>query len=472
MNEEKILENMGDISPEFVKEARGRAKKRRPTLAVAAPIAAAVLVLIGAGILLGKLLPMASKGAEAPRGPETHQNDKDLTPEYGLIMEGKIVLLDPAKRRESVQNVTTIEGFTKRLNSELMSSSEGNVVWSPASVYIALGMLGETAKGDSLEELLAALGSESLAAVRNNVISLLLSESVNEENTHVELASSLWLNNKYSYDPEILGRLSEDYAASFYRGDPSDAGFADMLRSWLNKATDGLLGRSVENVKLAPDTVVSLISAICYRSPWRAPYSEQRTEQDVFHAEDGEITCDFLHRYEAVHEVYEGAGFVAVCEETEDGSVWYMLPDEGVSIEDMLDGGGYDFMFSKKNECESVCVNLTVPKLDVCADTDLIPTLKTMGVRTCFDPINADFTALVGEGLFVSSAVHSARIVTDEKGVLAAAYTKIDAAPGSASAPDPPERIIDIILDRPFVMFVTGTSGQPLFIGVIRTPSN
>ena len=69
--------------------------------------------------------------------------------------------------------------------------------------------------------------------------------------------------------------------------------------------------------------------------------------------------------------------------------------------------------------------------------------------------------------VYVSQARHAARVVIDEEGVTAAAYT-VMAASGSSM---PPDEEIDFVLDRPFLFVLTGTDGVPLFVGVVNQPA-
>ena len=134
-----------------------------------------------------------------------------------------------------------------------------------------------------------------------------------------------------------------------------------------------------------------------------------------------------------------------------------------------MTGPGMDFLLSDKNEAEQRAVRLTAPKLDVSADYNLIGAMNKLGMTDCFDPIVSDFSAIASdwEGLVVSEAKHSARLKTDEKGLEAAAYTKITITFGGYLTDQ-----VDFTLDRPFGFVMTGQSNAPLFAGVVNEPMN
>ena len=109
-----------------------------------------------------------------------------------------------------------------------------------------------------------------------------------------------------------------------------------------------------------------------------------------------------------------------------------------------------------------------MPKFDVASQLDLSEGLKALGVTDVFDPVAGDFTPMTDmDGIFVSQAVHGARVAIDEEGVTAAAYMVI----ANAGAGMPPEEEIDFTLDRPFIYAITTGDSLPLFTGVVNDPA-
>ena len=88
-------------------------------------------------------------------------------------------------------------------------------------------------------------------------------------------------------------------------------------------------------------------------------------------------------------------------------------------------------------------------------------------MKDIFDGEASDFSPLTAEseGIFVSEVKHDVRIMADEEGVSAAAYTVIMMDGSSA---DPEE--IEITLNRPFLFAVKGRDGLPLFVGCVNQP--
>ena len=66
---------------------------------------------------------------------------------------------------------------------------------------------------------------------------------------------------------------------------------------------------------------------------------------------------------------------------------------------------------------------------------------------------------------YVASIHQDTRVKIDEQGVTAASYIEII----GAGAAEPPDEIIDFVLDRPFVFAITKRD-IPLFVGTVNTP--
>ena len=379
-----------------------------------------------------------------------------------------------AERRARNSAASSVSGATddylRAVLPALLTAGEGeNAVCSPVSVYMALSMLAEITDGDTRAQILSLLGAESIEALRETAEKVWAANYQNDGAVTSVLADSLWLSDSMDYNSNTLARLADSYYASAFRGEMGSEAFNEALQSWINEQTGGLLKESADGLSLAPETVIALVSTIYFRAKWGSEFSKSATADGIFHAPDGDVTHEFMH--ETMESTYYAAdNFAAVGKYLQgSGTMWFLLPDEGVTPEELLTGGAVDFLLSQENaESKYMTIDLSVPKFDVSADTELSDALRSLGVTDVFAADTADFSPLMdnADGIFLSQAKHAARVAIDEEGVIAAAYT-VMAAAGAAM---PPDERVEFTLDRPFLFAVTGESGEVLFAGIVNTP--
>ena len=196
----------------------------------------------------------------------------------------------------------------------------------------------------------------------------------------------------------------------------------------------------------------------------------------TFHAATGDREATFMNKKEYHMNYYWGENFGAVQMFLENGSfMWFILPDEGKTVEDVLASDEYMALITQQEEPSNrkwMKVNLSVPRFDVSASADLKEVLMASGLTKIFEPAGNDFTPSIrkaneaGDPVYLDSIQQDTRGKIDEKGVVAASYIELNFEAGAA---EPPEEIIDFILDRPFLFAVT-KSQIPLFVGTVNSP--
>ncbi len=355
--------------------------------------------------------------------------------------------------------------------TEKTDGGDENRIYSPINVYMALSMLAETTDGDSRQQILSLLRAGSLDELRLQAGRIWNASYSQDGAVTSLLANSLWLDQDIAFKEEILESLAKHYYASSYWGQMGTEELDEQLQNWLNQQTGGLLKQQASGLHMADDTLVALASTIYFRAKWSNEFLKSSTEEGVFHGPEGDITCEFMGQ-SGTDTYYWGEKFGAVSKSfQESGSMWLILPDEGVTPEEVLMGDEVMELFLGRRDGKNqkrLIVNLSMPKFDVVSNIDLKEGLSRLGVADVFDGSKADFTPLAEEteGVFVSQASHAARVMVDEEGCIAAAYTVMAAAGGAM----PPEEQMDFILDRPFIFVITSDSGLPLFAGIVKQP--
>ena len=479
---EKMYDAITDIRDDLVESAEKKKPRRRRWWPAA--VAAVLAVAIAGGVILwpdGSPLTATAYAVAEAQYPQMapYPNEMDYTDQVTgkFDNEGFSQVFDAwwTSRRAQLDQP---EGYADGLDAffaasigQFLSGAEGeNKVYSPLNVYMALAMLAELTGGNSRQQILDLLGSGSIEALREQAGALWNANYCDDGATISVLASSVWLNENVSFVRETMDTLAETYYASSYQGAMGSAEFNRALQDWLNEQTGGLLKEQAGQIEMDPDTILALATTVYFRAKWADEFFESETEPGVFHAADGDVTCDFMHQ-SGSRTYYWGDRFSAVVQSLKDsGGMWFILPDEGVGVDELLqDGQVMEFLLTSESEWEnsrSLTVNLAVPKFDVTSQLELKEGLKALGVTDVFDGSVSDFSPMTEDTdeIFVSKVQHDARVTIDEEGCTAAAYTVMAMAGGSA----PPEEEIDFVVDRPFLFAITGADGLPLFVGVVN----
>ncbi len=383
---------------------------------------------------------------------------------------------DAKSRRELTGYADGLDRFLTDSTKQFLSEAKSeNRIYSPLNVYMALGMLAELTDGSSRQQILDLLGSSDIQSLRRQASALWNANYINDGLTTSILAGSVWLDKDIDYHSSALETLAQTYYASAYQGEMGSDELNHQLQEWLNEQTGGLLEQQASEIELNPETVLALATTIYFRAKWHDEFYEANTKENTFHTPAGDVNCEFMNKEKSYGVYYWGDSFSAVSQSLEGtGSMWFLLPEEGVSVDELLsDAQAMDFLLSQdRNEWKdrkNAWVNLSVPKFDVSSMFGLKDGLQALGVTDVFYAQTSDFSPMTSDldGLSVTRADHAARVAIDEKGVTAAAFTVIGV--DAAGAPLSDEEV-DFVLDRPFLFAVTGTDGMPLFVGVVNQP--
>lgn len=465
---EKLSEAIGDLNEEIIGNADRRRnvktskKARKFPLKITAVTAACLAVIVGVIVIVPRGIS-AEALAEAVY-PKTTGYPGMFNFNSGLWTAERRARWDSGQLIDSGVN-----DFYQKTAEEFLSGGE-NKAYSPVNVYMALAMLGETTDGESRDQLLDLLGAENIGELRENAKNMWLANYCNDGAVTSILANSIWLDEDVNFEKQTVDTLAKNYYASSYRGDVSSAKMTNAVRTWLNQQTNRLLSNAVKDVELSSETIMALYSTVYFRAKWKNEFDKSNNDTKTFHSKNGDVAAEFMNDTNTYGMFYAGKDFGAMfLNFKEGGKMWFILPDEDKTIDDVLCSGEYIKMMSDPAEWKNskmLKIHYSVPKFDISSKLGLSEGLKNLGVTDVFDTEKADFSLLTDSAVFISEANHAVWVVIDEEGCTAAAFTEML---GDAAAL-PPENEMDFILDRPFIFAVTSDTQQPLFIGTVNDP--
>ena len=381
-----------------------------------------------------------------------------------------------ASQRKTALN--GVASFAQSSLAQLLSGETGtNRVYSPANLYMALAMLAEVTDGDTRTQIMHLLGVNDIGLLREMSDTAWNLMYQNNGLVTSVLAGSLWLrdDDACQYIPDTIEQLAKTYHASTFRGKMGSAEYDQALQGWLNEQTGGLLSDSVKDQKFDELTALAIATTLHFSVKWSHQFDSDDTYGQTFHAQSGDVECDFMHQAIESGTYFAGDKFAAVCQYFDDVQqgthMVYFLPDEGVSVEELLSDPQVFALLGGEQEkppYKDVKIHFAVPKFDITSNMELSEKLRKLGVTDAFDMEKADFSALVDDPqeIVLSRVDHSVRVRIDEEGVEAAAYT-VMAAVGAMM---PLDDEVDFVLDRPFMFAICTSNGTPLFVGIVENP--
>ena len=474
MKRKQVLEVLDKIDDKHIKETEKAPKKMRKRPYWIGAVAAVLAVVICISSFLNT--PVVTANAIALPGDARimeYPRYDDYEDRESCMADRAVWETESEHRRTTRENaaVSLSPFFTESSAEFLASHNNDNALWSPINAYIGLSMLAEITDGDSRKEILDLFGVSDIETLRSQVSAIWESVYEDDGNEICTLANSLWLEDGLHYNQDAMNNLAYHYYASVYQADLGSDSANKSIGNWLHKNTGGMLKDRTDKTDLSPDTILALYSTLFFQAKWGDEFNSKNNTNDIFHGVTGDTNVTYMNKKLCQMYYYWHRDYSAVALSLKNGStMWFILPDEGKTTADVLNGGAYGEMISSDSGEEGwqnkkyMKVNLSVPKFDVSSTVNLKDGLGRMGVTKVFDMENSDFTAITSDSPVYISAVHqSARVEIDEKGVKAATYIEI---PGAGAA-QPPEEIIDFVLDRPFV-FVISKGNLPLFTGVVN----
>ena len=471
MKRKHVLEILDKIDDRYVAEAEKAPKKMKKRSYWIGAVAAVLAVVICIGSFFGSV-PVTAHAVALPGDARIMEYPRydDYEDRESYMADRAVWENESEHRRTTRENaaVSLSPFFTEGSAEFLASLNNENALWSPINAYIGLSMLAEITDGDSRKEILDLFCVSDIETLRSQVSAVWESVYEDDGNEICTLANSLWLEDGLNYNQDTMNNLSYHYYASVYQTDLGSDNANKEIGNWLNKNTGGMLKDNTDKINLSPDTVLALYSTLFYQAKWSDEFNSKNNTNDIFHGVNGDANVTYMNKKLCQMNYYWNDDYSAVASTLKNGStMWFILPDEGKTTADVLNGGAYGEMISLGDGWQNkkyMKVNLSVPKFDVSSTVNLKDGLGRMGVIKVFDMESSDFTAITSDSpVYVSAVNQSARVEIDEKGVKAATYIEI---PGAGSAM-PPEEIIDFVLDRPFV-FVISKGNLPLFTGVVN----
>ncbi len=353
-----------------------------------------------------------------------------------------------------------------------------NILISPYSINMALGMTENGAGGDTLTQLEETVNGGVSFGEMNDLMNRLTQELESSEDVTWNVGNSIWFKDdgRWRIKDKFLTDVVSYYDPELYKA-PFNEQTVDDINSWVNNETKGMIDTIIDEIPA--DAVMYLINAIAFDGEWLEEYEDNNIIENrtFLNADNTESEVTMLYSQENRYfTLGEGQGFIKPYKGG-DYSFVGILPNEGVTPEEYLSRiAASDEDFSKAiREARTADVRVTIPEFSMDYSVKLHDIYKEMGMDIPFDEERADFFNMIetttGQPyeVWIGKILHKTHIELDRKGTRAAAVTLVE-MDAKCTAVEMPEQYYVINLDRPFVYaIVENETGLPIFLGCQNT---
>ncbi|KAL9172465.1 hypothetical protein ABFS82_03G049100 [Erythranthe guttata] len=348
-------------------------------------------------------------------------------------------------------------------------AKDANVVFSPLSIHVLLGMIAAGSNGPTRDQLLGFLKSESieeLNSLSSHLVTRVFADGEPLRGPHLSLANGVWVDQSLRFMPAFEEIVRNSYKAASGRVDFKKADeVVKEVNTWAEKETNGLIKDLLSSGSVEATTILIFANALYFKGAWKDIFMEYLTSDGEFFLVNGSsIHVPFMT---GTKMQYARAfdGFKVLRREYKQGgdysrrfSMYFFLPDAKDGLPALLEKVCSEPGFIEAHKPDRLVLlgKFRVPKFKIDFQFEVSDVLKGLGVMVG--------SSIDGESLFVSGMFQKAFIEVNEKGTEAAAVSHVR---GGGYY----EVELDFVADHPFLFVIReDVSAVVLFIGQLLNP--
>lgn len=369
--------------------------------------------------------------------------------------------------------------FSVRLYHLLQSAGgEDNIVFSPLSIAMALGMVELGARGDSLREIRQVVGFSHLPTDEEFSLLQNLTMALSDDDTNyvIRLANSLFLQEGVAFNPDFIRRMRKYFGAEVERVDFSQsAAVAERINTWVENHTESKIRDLLSADDFSSVTRLTLVNAVYFRGSWKNQFRPENTRTFSFSRDDGS-EVQTLMMYQQGDFYYgefsdgsqEAGGVYQVLEmpyEGEEMSMLIVLPRQEVPLAALEPIIKAPLLEEWANNVKRQKVEVYLPRFKIEQKIDMREALQDLGIKNIFTK-DADLSAMTdGRDLFIGKAVQKSYLEVTEEGAEGAAGSGMIALTRTLVL------YPQVMADHPFFFVIRNRkTGSILFMGRVMTP--
>ncbi|MBN3299730.1 NEUS protein, partial [Amia calva] len=300
-----------------------------------------------------------------------------------------------------------IADFSVKLYHQLKAvGNEENIIYSPLSIAVALGMVELGARGSTLKEIRQVMGYGNLKVGEEFTMLKNLTQALAEEDNQyvVKLANALFLQTGIHFNEDFLQMMKKYFHAELETVDFSQsAAIADHINKWVENHTEMKIHDLLSADDFSSATRLTLINAIYFRGNWKNQFRPEHTRTFSFTKDDGnEVQTLMMYQQgdfyygEFSDGTTEAGGVYQVLEmpyEGEEMSMMLVLPRQEVPLAALEPIIKAQLIEEWASSVKKQKVEVYLPRFKVEQKIDLKETLEGLGIKNIFTK-DADLSAM------------------------------------------------------------------------------
>nr|XP_043639517.1 serpin-ZX-like [Erigeron canadensis] len=379
-------------------------------------------------------------------------------------------------------NQTTHVSLTNLVTHILSKEfANSNVVLSPLSIQLVLGLIAAGSEGQTLDQLLSLLEVntiEELNALSSQLVSSIMTDASKSGGPRLAFVNGVWVDQTISLKDSFKQVVGTVYKAITKQVDFQSKAdeVTEEVNLWAKNHTNSLIEKMLPPDAVDRYTRLILANALYFKGVWKEKFDPSLTIEHDFHLLDGsKVQVPFMTtmKDQLVGE-YDGFKVLGLPyvhgEDKRHFTMYIYLPDKNDGLSSLIQkiNSESGFLESHIPLGKVEIRKFLVPKFKISSGFEVSDSLKELGVVLPFK--DGSLTKMVeppNPELFVSGIHQKSFVEINEEGTEAAAITYSTVMAKSARFTYP-----DFVADHPFLFVIReDTTGAVLLMGQIADPS-
>jgi serpin B len=385
--------------------------------------------------------------------------------------------------KESIRNQTDVS-LSLAKHVSLSESKDSNLVFSPLSIHVILGLIAAGSKGQTQTQLLSFLNSKStddLNSLSSQLVSLVFADGGPSGGPGLSFANGVWVDQSLSLKPSFKQVVDTVYKAASSHVDfqTKAVEVTNEVNKWAEKETNGLIKEVLPSGSVDASTRLIFANALYFKGAWTEKFDASKTKDQDFHLLNGSsVQVPFMtSKKKQLVSAFDGFKVLGLLykqgEDKRRFSMYFVLPNAKDGLSTLVEKVSSESGFLDRHlPYQQVEVGeFRIPKFKISFGFEASKVLKGLGLVLPFSG-GEGLTEMVddstvGRNLYVSSIFHKSFIEVNEEGTEAAAASAGVVKLRGLSMTEK----IDFVADHPFLFVIReDMTGVVLFIGQVLNP--